>query len=361
MPLVPTGRQILVVASGALAVSGAVVAWTATGSAVPGSPHTRLSAQDGNQAAGPRPALAIPSTFADPGVLKVGRTYYAYATNLPGKAVPVATAPAMRGPWTVKPTGVMPTLGAWANPGLTWGPDVVRRPDGTFVLYYTASSKSRKTGCVGVATAKSPLGPFRPVGTGPLVCDAPKQASWGKVRGEIIGAAGYTEAGKRYLVYKVGYNGAKPWMPSFLLLQRLSADGLHRVGAPRVILKQSDEPYTVEAPYLVKQGKSYVLFYSSGLYSRSRYQTRYAVSSKLGGPYKEAGTLMTTAGLHGRVNGPGSASILRDGATWWIVFHGALDYPAHPDRPSKAQRPNPLVRGMYVAQLGWSGARPFLR
>ncbi|RMI36445.1 hypothetical protein EBO15_38585 [Actinomadura harenae] len=361
MSPLPTRRSLLVVASGAVAVAGATVAWTATDSSL--AAHAGLSARDGKggnvaaDAAGPK--LMIPSTFADPGVLKVGATYYAYATNLPGKVVPVATAPSMRGPWKIRPTGVMPKPGAWAKPGLTWGPEVVRRPDGTFVLYYTASSKTRKTGCVGAAIAKSPLGPFRPVGSGPLVCDAPKAASQGKLRGEIIGAGSYVEGKARYLVYKVGYNAYSK--PSFLLLQRLSADGLHRVGAPKVILKQTSEPYTTEAPFLVKHGSKYVLFYSAGFYGGDRYQTRFAVASKIGGPYaKGAQPLMTTQSLGHRVNGPGSASVLHDGSTWWIVFHGALNS-EHPTQPAPAPRPKPLMRGLYVAELGWTGDRPTLR
>ncbi|MFC4913266.1 glycoside hydrolase family 43 protein [Actinomadura gamaensis] len=355
----PSRRSAAVGTALAVVVAGGGAAAWATSSESGRPAPAGLSADASAAASGPK--LVIPTTFADPGVLKVGRTYYAYSTNTKGRTLPVATAASMRGPWSIQPADALPKLGAWASGGLTWGPDVARRADGSYVLYYTAHSKARGTGCVGAAVAKSPLGPFSPVGTGPLVCDAPKEASWGRLRGEIIGAAAYGESGRRYLVYKVGYNGANPWKPSFLLLQKLSADGLHRVGAPRVILKQTNEPYTTEAPYLVKHGGSYVLFYSSGLYSRSKYETRYAVSSKLGGPYKKAGTLMTTQSLRGKVNGPGSASVLRDGNTWWIVFHGALDYPAHPTWPSKAERPNPLVRGMYVAELGWSGSRPHLR
>ncbi|RFU40125.1 hypothetical protein DZF91_18770 [Actinomadura logoneensis] len=358
MSLVPSRRQLLIAASSALAVAGSVAAWTATDAPGPASPRAMLSGKDATAAAsGPR--LAIASKFADPGVLKVGTTYYAYATNIPGRTVPVATATSARGPWKVRPTGVLPKLGAWAKPGQTWAPEVTRRPDGTFVLYYTASSRTRKTGCVGAAVARSPLGPFRPVGSGPLVCDVPRSATQGKLRGEIIDAGSFVEGRNRYLVYKVGYNGY--YKPSFLLLQRLSADGLHRVGAPKVILKQTSEPYTTEAPFLVKHGSKYVLFYSAGFYGSDVYQTRYAVASRLGGPYtKAAKPLMTTQSLGRKVNGPGGASVLHDGNTWWIVFHGALD-PKNPARPSPMPRPKPLMRGMYVAQLGWSGDHPVVR
>src|SRR5690349_13650464 len=85
-------------------------------------------------------AVAAPADdrdFPDPDVSKFGNTYYAYATNQ-GKNLPWASAPDPDGPWTFQSTDALPTLGAWAKTGRTWAPDVSRRADGKYLLYYTA-------------------------------------------------------------------------------------------------------------------------------------------------------------------------------------------------------------------------------
>src|SRR5947209_6758625 len=72
----------------------------------------------------------------------------------------------------------LPTLPGWvAYDGGSgsydvWAPDVSRRDDGTYLLYYTARDTSGMQ-CIGAATASTPAGPFAPVGTQPLVCNAP--------------------------------------------------------------------------------------------------------------------------------------------------------------------------------------------
>ena len=85
--------------------------------------------------------------------------------------------------------------GAWARGGLTWAPDVSQRADGRYLLYYTAHSIAINRQCIGAALASSPLGPFEPVGTGPLVCDAGDA-------GDIDPSSFVDTDGRRYLLYK---------------------------------------------------------------------------------------------------------------------------------------------------------------
>ncbi|WP_433181890.1 glycoside hydrolase family 43 protein [Actinoallomurus sp. CA-150999] len=342
-------RPVVVsLAAASVVAIGAAGVWAATDSGSAG--RAVPAAASAQAAAGPK--LVIPSNFPDPGVIKVGTTFYAYATNSHGKNMPVASARSARGPWSILAADGLPRLGEWAKAGKTWAPDVSRRKDGKFLLYYAAHNAALNRQCVGVAVASSPAGPFAPSGTKPLVCDAPAGAHQGKLNPEIIDAAGYEEAGRRYLLYKVGYN--QYHKPSFLALQRMSADGLHRVGKPKVILKQTNEPYTVEAPYLVHRGGKYVLFYSAGVFSKDNYQTRYAVASSLGGPYKKAAKpLMTTAGFGRKVNGPGGAVVVADAGSWRIFFHGAI-LVGPPPKPDPSPQPKKLQRGMYEADLRWS-------
>jgi hypothetical protein len=82
--------------------------------------------------------------------------------------------------------------------------------------------------CIGTATSGSPLGPFRPTGGGPLVCNAGE--------GGDIDPSSFVDAdGTRYLLYKNDGN-AVGQAPS-LWLQRVSADGLTPVGSRTALLR----------------------------------------------------------------------------------------------------------------------------
>src|SRR3954454_1046239 len=89
--------------------------------------QTTASQTTASQTAGGTPSLAGPSgpvidrNFADPDVMKVGRTYYAYATNTDGRHIRWATSTDLTH-WTVQPGDALPTLGAWADPTWTFPP-----------------------------------------------------------------------------------------------------------------------------------------------------------------------------------------------------------------------------------------------
>ncbi|RGC69257.1 Extracellular endo-alpha-(1-_5)-L-arabinanase 1 precursor [Micromonospora sp. MW-13] len=285
-------------------------------------------------------ALVIGGDFPDPDVIKVGSTYYAYSTNNGFGNVPVATAASLGGPWTRRPDA-LPTLGAWADGGRTWAPDVSPRADGRYLLYYTARSRAAGRQCIGVALASSPLGPFAPVGTGPLVCN-------GGEGGDIDASSFVDGTGLRYLLYKDDGNAVG--QPTSLWLQRVAADGVTLQGA-RVELLRNDRPEEagiVEAPVLTRVGARYVLFYSLGGYGGDGYQTSYATATSLTGPYTRAyRSLLTTASVDGAVRGPGGADVVREAGGDHLVFHGWIN--------------NYTARGMYVAALGWAGEYPVVR
>lgn len=112
------------------------------------------------------------ASFADPTVIKVGGTYFAYGTNNADAVMPVATAPSPTGPWRRSPGDGLAHLPAWAAEGWTWAPEVVP-PGGAsdaYVLYFTARRRESEHQCIGVATASSPAGPFVPLTGDPLVC-----------------------------------------------------------------------------------------------------------------------------------------------------------------------------------------------
>ncbi|TMQ93270.1 glycoside hydrolase [Actinomadura soli] len=285
----------------------------------------------------------IHSSFADPTVIKVAGGYFAYGTNNATASMPVATAPSPTGPWKVAPGDGLARLPAWAMAGRTWAPEVVPpgRGSGSYVLYFSARRKGADEQCIGVATAVSPAGPFIPREGAPLVCPL-------NLGGAIDPASYIEEDGTRYLLYK---SDARKTAAIYLV--RLSPDGLTLAGpAKQIMARRADEPVLVEAPDLVRRGGQYVLLYSSGWYFKPNYQTRYAVAASIEGPYQKAASpLQSTGGYGGKIPGPGSADVLADERGDYLIFHGIRDYHGG----------SRVTRGMYVARLGWDGARPAVR
>lgn len=352
---------VVAVAIGVLGVATLVFSLSAGsragGSAPPGASfgsahgaHTSAGATSAPEDSSTRIPLdstepVIDSNFPDPKVIKFKDTFYAYATNIEGAHVPVATASTLAGPWQPGTADAMPRLGAWARAGRTWAPDISPRSDGSFLLYYTAHRRHGDEECIGVAIATSPAGPFTPVDKEPLVCPVSQ--------GGAIDAAAFVDSdGTRYLLYKS--DGFHTPRPSALYLQRMNPDGVTRSGNPVRILTWDRhlEPSLVEAPALVRQGDRYVLFYAAGVFYNSSYQTRYATAASITGPYTKASApVMSTAGFDGKVIGPGGSDLVRDGADDYIVFHGII----------KTLPRNRVKRGMYVANLGWAGGLPVVR
>ncbi|MDT0447149.1 family 43 glycosylhydrolase [Streptomyces johnsoniae] len=298
------------------------------------------AAANAQEAAAPAPSsvapgLVIDDDFPDPDVFTENGTHWAYSTSSRHGRVPYATADGPDGPWTIQ-GNAMPEPPAWTGSGGFWAPDVSRRADGRYLMYFTGPDAASGRMCLGAALADAPAGPFVPTSAQPLVCD-PDEG------GDIDPSSFVDTDGTRYLLYK--NDGNAVGRPAILWLQRVAEDGVTLLGARTELLRNNlpSEDGVIEAPVLVKRASQYVLFYSAGVYSTPNYQTSYAVSPSLTGPYTRAyRPLMTTASLDGTVSGPGGADI-GDGR---IFFHGA--------RAAGG-------RGMYVAELGWDGDYPVVR
>ncbi|TXK34234.1 family 43 glycosylhydrolase [Nonomuraea sp. C10] len=288
----------------------------------------------GAAAATVAPAPVIRADFPDPDVIQVGSTFYAYSTSSRPGRIPVASAPSATGPWTVR-GDALPAKPSWAGDGGFWAPDVSRRPDGRYLMYFTGPSTATGRMCVGAATSANPLGPFQPAGGSPLVCDADEG-------GDIDPSSFVDTDGKRYLLYK--NDGNAVGRPTILWLQQVAADGVTFVGGRTELIRNDrpEEAGVIEAPVLVKRPSQYVLFYSGGSYTGNSYFTGYAVSPSLTGRYTKAyRPLMTTATFDGAVQGPGGTDVLGDRA----FFHGWVGDARH----------------LYTAALGWAGDYPVVR
>ncbi|WP_237724853.1 glycoside hydrolase family 43 protein [Deinococcus alpinitundrae] len=231
------------------------------------------------------PVIAI--NFPDPFILRVGNTYYAYATNGGGSNVQYAESRDLVH-WS-EGKDALPTLPGWALPGLTWAPEVVHL-NGKYQLYYTTHDLASKRQCIGVAVSSSPAGPFEAVGNGPLVCQ-------NQLGGSIDPSPFVDADGHAYLLWK--NDGNCCGLPTWLYIQPLSRDGLQLTGQSTVLL-QNDQPWegrVIEAPTLHRQGRLYYLLYSGGAFDSDGYAVGYATSPQLTGPYhKAAGPLLISRG-----------------------------------------------------------------
>lgn len=283
------------------------------------------------------PQLLINSDFPDPDVLQVGSSFYAYSTSSGFGRTPVASAASATGPWS-RAGDALPDKPSWAGNGGFWAPDVSRRPDGQYLMYFTGPSTAVGRMCIGAATSSSPLGPFTSVGSGPLVCN-------GGEGGDIDPSSFVDTNGARYLLYK--NDGNAVGQLAYIWLQPVAADGITFTGGRTALLRDDrpDEAGVVEAPVLVHRPSQYVLFYSANVYDSRNYNTSYGVSASITGPYSKAfRPLITTDSVNGAVEGPGGADLVGDK----IFFHGWLNG-------------GRSARGMYVADLGWANDYPVVR
>ena len=249
----------------------------------------------------------------DPFVLDDGREYVAYATEsawLPGH-VTAATSRDLR-TWTPIP-GVLPELPPWARAGDTWAPEVVRLA-GTYVMYYSARSKSFNVPCIGRAVASSARGPFTDTSTEPFLCQP-------EAGGSIDPSAFVAGNGRPYLLWKSDDN--TNGTPSRIWSQPLASDGRLLPAAPALLLT-ADQPWEggiVEAPSLVEADGALHLLYSGGSYASSRYAIGWArCEGPLGPCTKPVGGPLV--GAVARAAGPGGQSVLktREGATL-LAYH----------------------------------------
>lgn len=114
-----------------------------------------------------------PFDLADPSIIVVGTTYYAYGTNAEAGNVQVLSSSDLTH-WTAVGNG-LPNLPGWAVRGDTWAPAVYAR-DGGFFLFYTARVAATGQQCISEAVASSPTGPFVDSSTAPLICQAAQGA-----------------------------------------------------------------------------------------------------------------------------------------------------------------------------------------
>ena len=257
----------------------------------------------------------LPGDFPDPGIINVGGTYYAYATNSGGKNIQAATSADLVN-WTMLPDA-LPSLPIWAGIefGNVWAPEVLPLGD-RYVLYYVARLKDTKTQCIGVATGDKPQGPFTDTNDKPFICQLDSGGS--------IDPSPFRDGDKLYLYWKNDGNCCGGI--TYIYVQELSPDGLTLLGEP-VRLVSNDtrwEGPVVEAPTMCKQDDSYYLFFSGNAYNTINYAVGYATCESAIGPCKDApeNPILKSNLEKPPALGPGHQTVVldKDGETW-LVYH----------------------------------------
>jgi beta-xylosidase len=229
-------------------------------------------------------------------------------------------------PWTTRGDGttvpVRPRArGALAEDGAA--------ADGGSAVAALTPRLTRPWYCLGVATAPSPLGPWRDLGR-PLRCTP---------RG-TIDPTPVVDGDELYLVYKEDGNAFRK--PTPILLQRLRADGRRLLGAPRELLRnrtRSWERNVIEAPFVVQRGGWWQMLYSGALCCSRKcdYAVGAARARTLTGPWeRHPGNPILRSGNGWRC--PGHVSVVGD----HVAFH--------------AYRAGAGILGgrqMHVAPLAW--------
>ena len=236
--------------------------------------------------------------FADPFLLRVGTTFYAYATNTPTANVPVGSSRVGR---SARLDGdALPHLPAWSEPGHVWAPSVTL-VGSEFRLYYTTRDRASGRQCISVATATSPTGPFVDDSGAPLVCQL--------AAGGSIDPSPITVGGVEYLMWK--NDGNCCGIPTRIWIAPLTVDGRH-VGAPATPLLAADQPWEhglIEGPSMIENDGRFYLFYSANAWDTSHYAMGYAVCGSVTGPCHKPTAVpwLTSSGAN---TGPGGGSAM---------------------------------------------------
>lgn len=218
------------------------------------------------------PVLA--GDFADPSVIKVGSDYWATATSSEWSPEFLLLHSKNMQNWTAK-SAVFEKRPDWST-GNFWAPEISQYK-GKYFVYYTAHKKDGPL-CIAVASANKPDGKY--TDHGPMVCQDV---------GSIDAMTVTSENGERYLVWKEDGNSKN--LPTPIWAQKLSADSTKLIGQAKEILRNDKtwEANLVEAPFIMKKGKWFYMFYSGNACCGTgcNYALGVARSQKILGPWEK--------------------------------------------------------------------------
>lgn len=261
---------------------------------------------------------------------------YLYTTNRPGQKVPVYRSDDLQH-WTAL-GDAMPALPPWAKPGKTWAPEVIRLLDGRYALFYTAANRHNGKQCIGRAIATHPAGPFEDAAAEPFICH-PETAT------SIDPSPFRDDDGSLYLLWKTRQGEGSQYL-SKIWIQRLDQNAMLEAGSQARVLLINDLPWEgrhVEAPTMLRHDGRYLLFYSAGASTETRYAVSFAASDNPLGPFeKHLGLPILKTGSF--LKGPGHQSIVPAGPASYMIFYHTV----HPERRRYRGEPARYVERSYL-------------
>jgi len=275
----------------------------------------------------------IRGDFADPSVIKVGKTYYSAATSSNwAPAFPIMKSKDLKN-W--EQTGsIFPDLTSWAD-YYYWAPEL-NYDNGKVYAYYTAHKKGGNL-CVGVASADSPEGPFKD--HGPLVCET---------AGSIDGFPVRDENNKLHLIWKE--DGNSVGKPTPIWIQEINEERTALTGEKKELFR-NDTPWEanlVEGVSIVKNnGYFYAIYAAAGCCGTGcTYATGIARSKKLMGPWEKfSGNPILTG--EGNWMCPGHGTAVTHKGKNYFMYH------AYDKISNKYTGRQALIRGFEFTADNW--------
>ena len=254
----------------------------------------------------------VPGYFADPTIEKFGDTFYLYATtdgNGGGRGPATVWVSKDFVYWTLVPMN-------WPTTPYYWAPDVAKRPDGRYYLYYNQPCNTF------AGVSDTPLGPWTPLtpGDGLVIKDhlvkdviTLDTQLFEDKDGTLYGYWGtwgiFPNSG-------CGFGVFNPDMKSF-----------SRLG----MIPNTQAKDFFEAPFMMERNGIYYFTYSSGSCHDATYRVQYAVGSQPDGEFKMGpNNPILASSDDGTVHGPGHHSILKQGDDYFIIYH-RHDIPVTPN------------------------------
>ena len=290
-----------------------------------------------------------PGYFADPFILRVGSTYYAYGTGEPDTAGSGEKFSILRSPDLVhwSSAGSALTTSPDRQTHSFWAPEVAEH-NGEFFLFYSSAPPERdELHRIRVARSATADGPF-------VDLDAVLPES----EGFCIDAHPFRDPrdGRWYLFFARDYFEAR--VGTGLGVVTLDDSMRRPIDSPRVVLQANadwqiyqrnrqlygrewDAWHTVEGPCVVMHDDRYYCFYSGGNWQTHEYGVSYAVAPHPLGPWqhaREEGPVVLRQ-IPGQVLGPGHNSYLRTPQGDELLVYHAWD----PARTARRMCIDPLI------------------
>lgn len=185
----------------------------------------------------------------------------------------------------------------WSTNRAAWAPAVIEK-NGTYYFYFSAGDGAG----IGVATSKSPAGPFKDALGKPLI----KEYHHGA---QPIDAMAFTDDDGQSYLYYGGWKHA--------VVVKLGDDMISTVGD---FIEITPENY-VEGSFMLKKDGKYYFMWSEGGWGNSSYGVAYAIGDNPLGPFVRKGKILETDEKVGKGAGHHSVLKLPRSEDYVICYH----------------------------------------